>query len=96
MLSGCVKNYGPQVNVFVDHSQIVQLEMPPVWHFRDKEAFGTSRDVPLRPGSGRALLPHLLGRVCYHLLRSGQGETRPYRILPKLENAPHAGAFPLG
>jgi len=22
----CVKNYGPEVNLFVDHSQIVQLE----------------------------------------------------------------------
>jgi phosphosulfolactate synthase (CoM biosynthesis protein A) len=35
-----VKNYGPEVNLFVDHSQIVQLEMPPERDLGDQEPVG--------------------------------------------------------
>jgi phosphosulfolactate synthase (CoM biosynthesis protein A) len=45
-----VKNYGPEVNLFVDHSQIVQLESLPRGNWGTKSLWGR---VVTYPGSER-------------------------------------------
>ena len=40
-----IKNYGPEVNLFVDHSQIVHLECPPLGNLGHEESLGPRADV---------------------------------------------------
>ena len=53
VFAGYVKNYGPEVNLFVDHSQIVQLECLRSGHLGDEEPVGASADLQgLRTAAG--------------------------------------------
>ena len=40
-----IKHYGPEVNLFVDHSQIVQLESSAAGNLGHCKPLGTRRDV---------------------------------------------------
>ena len=40
-----IKNYGPEVNLFVDHSQIVQLECLRSGHMGNQEPVGKGLDL---------------------------------------------------
>ena len=56
-----VKNYGPEVNLFVDHSQIVQLECLRRGDLGHQEPVGARDHLP--PRGGPAMSPSLATRA---------------------------------
>ena len=46
VFSWYVKNYGIDVNLFVDHSQIVQLECLAIWHLGHPRHLGPNARLP--------------------------------------------------